>query len=117
MRAVLRWLHSPDVYDLRSWSPEEAKFAILVQLMVGPDGALGEESFDVTVCTPTWLAEWVRDEGVIDARHHIVVDRYDYLRLERYLHERVAACEGASWEEVATQVARLGRWEFEDYSE
>src|SRR5262249_48647221 len=75
------------------------------------------ESFDVTLCTPGWLAERVRHEGIVDGRHHLFIAKYDYDRLERYLRERVSASEGASWDEVASQVAWLGAWEFEDYRE
>lgn len=55
--------------------------------------------------------------GIVDARHHLVVDAYDYEELERYLHERVSACVGEAWNDVASQVGRLGKWEFEDYRE
>lgn len=116
MKAELRRLHSPDVSDLTSWSPD-GDFGVLVQLMAGPEGGPGEESFDITLCTAGWLAGRVRLEGIVDARHHLLVDSYDYDRLERYLSERVSACEGESWSEVAMRLGRLGKWEFEDYRE
>ena len=117
MRAELRRLHSPDVADLASWSPDGDQFAILVQLMVGPAGGRGEESFDLTLCGSGWLAHRVRTERIVDARHHLIIDTFDYDRIERYLRQRVADCEGESWAEVARQVGRLGKWEFEDYRE
>lgn len=117
MRAELRRLHSPDVADLTSWSPAEGDFGVLIQLMVGPEGGPGEESFDITLCTPGWLAELVQQQGIVDARHHFVVQTYEYDRLHRYLRELVSACDGESWGEVASKVARLGKWEFEDYRE
>jgi hypothetical protein len=117
MRAELRRLHSPDVADMASWSPDDDQFAILVQLMVGPADAPGEESFDLTLCTPGWLAHRVQTERIVDARHHLIVDAYDYDSVERYLRQRVADCEGESWKEVAEKVGRLGKWEFEDYRE
>lgn len=116
MRATLRRLHSPDVYDLRSWSPE-GDFGILVQLLVGPVGGPGEESFGITLCTAAWLAERAREERIVDARHHVIVDAYDYDLVERYLQERVVGLEGSTWEEVAERLGRLGHWEFEDYRE
>ena len=116
MRAELRRMHSPDVTDLGSWSPPPGEFAVLIQLMVGPRGAAGEESFDVTLCTASWLAGRAASEGIVDARHHVVVDRYDYDAIELYFVRRVEACEGPNWQEVAAKLRRLGRWEFEDYA-
>jgi hypothetical protein len=116
MRGELRRMHSPDVPDLRSWSPDQGPAAILVQLMVGPDDGRGEESFDVTLCTADWLGQRARSEGIVDGRHHVVVSDFNYDDVERYFRSRVAACEGSSWQDVAAKVARIGRWEFEDYS-
>lgn len=90
---------------------------MLVQLMVGPADGPGEESFDVTLCTASWLAERAASEGIVDTRHHVVIDDYDYDRIEQYFSRRVAACEGPTWGEVAAKVGRIGRWEFEDYTE
>lgn len=115
MRAALRHIHSPDVHDLRSWVPSE-DFAVLLQLMVGPDNADGEESFAVTLCTPGWLEVQASREGIVDCRHHVVVTDYDFGTMEQYFQRRVAACQGDTWPEVAAQVGRLGLWEFEDYS-
>jgi hypothetical protein len=116
MTAELRRMHSPDVPDLRSWSPPTERFAVLIQLMVGPADGPGEESFDVTLCTASWLAERAVSEGVVDAQHHVVVDGYDYDAIVQYFTRRVAACKGSTWQDVAAKVGRLGRWEFEDYT-
>jgi len=115
MRAALRRLHSPDVRDLNAWTPHGHDFSILVQLLVGPDGDVGEESFDITLCTPGWLADQVYKYGILDARHHLVVDSYDYDRIETYLRNRVSELNESSWEKLAAKLGRLGRWEFEDY--
>jgi hypothetical protein len=116
MRAELRRMHSPDVPDIRAWSPDQGEPAILVQLMVGPEGQPGEESFEVTLCTAEWLAQRARSEQIVDCRHHVVVGEYGFDDVERYFQRRVAACEGPTWQDVAAKVGRLGRWEFEDYS-
>ena len=54
MRAQLKRLHSPDVWDLKSFKPD-GPFSILVEAMAGPVDAPGEESFDIIVCTYDWL--------------------------------------------------------------
>ena len=58
MIAELRRLQQfPDTDDLANWAPASDEFAILVQIMAGPLGSPGEESFDVTVCSPAWVSE------------------------------------------------------------
>ena len=58
MRAVLKSLViEPDPSTL---SGDPAEFSLLARMIVGPPGAPGEESFDVTLCTPEWLAKRCR---------------------------------------------------------
>ncbi|MGH7867048.1 MAG: immunity 8 family protein [Candidatus Dormibacteraceae bacterium] len=112
MKAYLHLIHSPDADDLRTFEPTHSAFSLLLQMRVGPDSGSGEESFDVLLCTPDWLREKI--EPVI-GRHKLIVTTYDYGHIERFLTEQVDSCTGETWEEVATKVGRIGRWEFEDY--
>jgi hypothetical protein len=115
MLAELKRLNSPDVLDLQGWIPDADEFAVLVQLFVAPQGSPGEESFDVIVCSPEWIARRAREECIFDGRHHLVVAQFDYQELLQYITRYVSSCEGSSWREVAAKLGRLGRWEFEDY--
>jgi len=118
MKAELKRLHSPDADDLRTVARNaKGPFSMLVQAMVGPAGESGAESFDFVVCTPAWLREKVEATGPLPGRHHLIVAAYDYDELERFVRAFCERCEGATWQEVATKVGRLGRWEFEDYRE
>jgi hypothetical protein len=117
MIAELKGLHSPDVADLRDWTPETDEFAVLLQIVAGPPGTPGAESFDVTLCSPTWVAARTAEAKVIEGCHLLVVQEYDYDLIHDYLSRRVSTCEGESWREVAQKLSRLGRWEFEDYRE
>lgn len=92
-------------------------FAFGVRLLVGPTDGPGEESFELTVCSPEWLAELSRTQGLVDGRHKVVVnlEQFDQRRLLQWLEQRVSAVDAASWHEVAQNLARLGYWEFEDY--
>ena len=65
MNAELKRLHSPDIFNLESYRPEDPqKFGFLLQIMVGPEGVEGEESFDVEVSTPMRLEENVSLDSV-----------------------------------------------------
>ncbi|WP_162799421.1 Imm8 family immunity protein [Nocardioides sp. 616] len=93
------------------------EFCLLARLYAGPADGPGEESFDVTVCSPEWLAARCRDGGFFDARHHLVVDvaHFDQGALRSWLEKRVKAVSGDNWAEVGEKLSRLGLWEFEDY--
>jgi|ERR1044071_1200900 hypothetical protein len=116
MRAAIRRLHSPDIDDLARYQPTEPdRFGFLLQIFVGPENGPGEESFDVVVCTPLWILDRYSREEIVEGRHMLVVFEYNYRRLEEFINAKVAHAVGATWEDVAMLLSRLGRWEFEDY--
>lgn len=116
MKAQIKYLHSPDVDDLQSFIPQvKDSFCFLLQIMVGPLGQQGEESFDALVCTPKWLIEHFDKGQIIIGRHYLLVFEYDYDRLTSFIDSYIEKCEGESWQEIATKLSRIGKWEFEDY--
>ncbi|WP_086846907.1 immunity 8 family protein [Amycolatopsis kentuckyensis] len=113
-RAEIRYLLTPDI-EPETYVPEDPeRFMFLVQLIAGPAGEPGEESFDFEVCSPGWLAEQARG-GPVSGRHHVIVGRFDWPALVAYFEDLVARCTGADWAEVAAKLSRYGHWEFEDY--
>lgn len=115
MRAVLRHLLlSPDP---RTLPGDPAEFAFGVQLVIGPADGPGEESFELTVCSPEWLAERCRSGELVNGLHHVIVgwDTYDEQVLRGWLEARVNAVEAATWDGIASQLRFLGGWEFESY--
>lgn len=118
MKAQIRQLHSPDVARLEDHCPEQHDdFAILIQVLAGPAGAEGAESFDIEVVTPKRLAARIRETGPVGGRHLLIVNHYDYESIARWIERAVSSCEGSDWNEVAEKLGRFGRWEFEDYAE
>jgi immunity protein 8 of polymorphic toxin system len=118
MKATMHRLHSPDLPDLQAYVPDDPEdVGFLLQFFAGPEGQEGEESFDLVVCTPKWLLKRHSSEEVINGRHHLIVLHYDLERITGFIRSYVESCSGATWREVAEQLGRLGRWEFEDYRE
>ncbi len=115
MRATVRGLHSPDA-DLETHVPRDPRdVGLLVQILAGPAGEIGEESFDVVVCTPRWLERWISEEGITVGRHHLIIDEWNFPQVKEYLVKAVESEEGRDWEELGHRIGRLGKWEFEDY--
>ncbi|RIJ78089.1 hypothetical protein D1871_04165 [Nakamurella silvestris] len=113
MKAVIRSFISPDA-DLDG-ELDPALDSLFFQMLVGPVDSDGEESFDLTVCTPAWLAEQTQASGIINGRHLLIVERIDFVAIKEYLAAEVAALDEDTWTDLATKIGRLGRWEFEDY--
>jgi len=117
MRAQLKHLDlDPDPATLPA---EPATFSERARMIVGPPDSPGEESFDVTVCAPEWLADACRKSGgMYDPCHHLVVDfdDFDERALHQWLVTRVQAIEADTWPEIGERLGRLGYWEFEDYA-
>lgn len=110
------WIFDPTPASLDG-APRD--FAFQVRFLAGPSGGSGEESFDFTVCSPEWLASSCSRVGLYDARHHVVVnpERFDQRELVRWLHNRVDSISGDNWIKIASKLGRLGRWEFEDFTD
>lgn len=86
-----------------------------IRVMAGPAGEAGEESFDLLVCTPAWLAREVAKNGPQVGRHYLIVESWDAARVRSivtHLFERETA---ENWPRLGEKLARLGHWEFEDY--
>jgi hypothetical protein len=118
MRAELRSLHSADSEDgsVGSFRPDDSEhFSLQVTALVGPAGQEGEEGFDFTVCSPTWLARGELPKGFAFQRHTLLVTRWDAGLVERAISDLCMRTEGEDWTEVAQKLSRFGRWEFEDY--
>src|SRR5690348_6440103 len=88
MIAELRHVSSSEVADLRRWTPQSADFSLDIRLLVGPAGSEGEESFDITVCSPEWIASYARRGGIMDGRHHLIVDSYNWPLIHSYITKR-----------------------------
>jgi hypothetical protein len=118
MKAEIKSIYSSDIDDLEGYRPaDEESFSFHLCVIAGPQSESGEESFDLTVCTPKWLLENHRKVDVIIGRHYLIVMEYNYQRILKRITDFCETCVGSNWTEVAEKLGRLGYWEFEDYRE
>lgn len=118
MRAELKRIHSPDIENLADYYPDDpASFCFLLQAIVAPLGEEGEESFDIEVCTPKWLSENYQENDIVIGQHLLIVFDYNYDRIFNKIKSYIENCNGDTWDKITQQIGRLGKWEFDDYSE
>ena len=116
MKAKLRNIHSPDIFDLQGFVPkEENDFGLLLQLIVSALDSDGEESFDIMLCTPKWLTRNHKKTDIIFGRHYLIVFEYNYRKIYDKLKVSVESIEVETWDEIGLKIGRIGKWEFEDY--
>ncbi|PKL85064.1 MAG: hypothetical protein CVV22_10000 [Ignavibacteriae bacterium HGW-Ignavibacteriae-1] len=119
MKSILKNFYSSDIgIPLSDYIPvTNDNFCILARLIVGEAKLGGEESFDITICTPKWLISNHDDSDIIIGRHYLIVFEYNYQRIFSKLKTLVETTRGDTWDEIGSKIGRIGRWEFEDYKE
>jgi hypothetical protein len=116
VRAAVRYFISPDV-DLENFRPDDPDdFSFLLQAIVGPKDAEGDESLEFNVCTLASLTSTVSSERVFFGRSLVIVGTSKISEILDSVRSAVERVEGASWAEVAERLTRLGYYEFEDYA-
>jgi hypothetical protein len=80
---------------------------------MGPRDGPGEESFDVMVCTPSWLSRTLLSKGPLVGRHFLILEQMDLSRVKSFLKGEVR-----TWTNLpgpgGGEIGRIGMWEFED---
>ncbi len=114
MIAELKSLFSSDV-DLGAYWPSEPNiFNIWIRAMIGPQGEEASESFDFEVVSADSF-HFNESNCAMWGRHKIILQHYDLSLVEKKIAELCRRTTGDSWLEIATKLARYGKWEFEDY--
>jgi hypothetical protein len=115
MRAQVRGIDSLDE-DLDTYTPDDpTDVGLFVRILVGPRDVAGEESFDVTVCTPRWIERRLAIDGPLLGRHLVIIDRWNVDLVRTFLTARIEAEDAPTWPELGERIGRIGYWEFEDY--
>jgi hypothetical protein len=47
--------------------------------------------------------------------HKLIVFKYDYVRLKKFVEKYLRCGSGDTWKDIAKKVSLLGQWDFEGY--
>jgi hypothetical protein len=98
MRLVIRSVSSIDCPNVRIWRPDDAAVvAEELTVRIGPKSEKIADTFFLRVATPAGLASLSPSDGILAAHPLLVMRRYDFDDLWRWLEQRVAECEADTW--------------------
>jgi hypothetical protein len=110
--------------NIRKWEPDDPDVvSTFLFINVGPrtrgKGALDQvkksDLFTLMVATPAGLDTLEPKDGILLAgRKLLVMRRYDFDDLWRWLEHTVDACEAATWAECVDKLRVHFNWEFEN---
>jgi hypothetical protein len=114
MRSVSVWGHA----NIRTWEPDDPlNIAEVVTIDIGPKNKKASDSFTLRVATPTGLARLEGKDGIVATRPLLVMCRYDFDALWRWLEKTVSQCDAPTWPECVQKLQRYFDWEYDGYKE
>lgn len=94
---------------------KQSRDGVLVTVLAGPSDSPGEESFHVDVVTLDALARMLDAAPFLVGRHLLIARDLNIESAKEFLRRRFEEPEADTWPELASKLARIGLWEFEDY--
>jgi len=125
VRAELKSLFSMEIPGgLEDYTPgDPAHFGIRVMAFIGTAETDKVDSFDVVVCTPSWLSENFNDPrlqssvweppGIRFGNRFLFMQSWDYNALHTAVTDLCAYWEGHDWGTLADRIGRYIPWEFD----
>lgn len=74
-------------------------------MLIGPQDSPGDETFQITVCTPQAITALLDRDGVVVGHHLLLVSDIDPAKIEAFLHDRLRRLDGNSWGDLARRSA------------
>jgi hypothetical protein len=113
-RAELEQLYSADL-EIHGPPIDKTHFCLSFQAMIAPSNVEVCHTFQIEICTPSWLASECATQGVVWGRHMFIVGEYDLDQIKFQIEACLKRCAGEAWMEVVKQFSKFAQWEFEDY--
>lgn len=114
IRSVSVWGHP----NIRTWTPADpGAIAEVVSLDIGERSKDAADTFTIRVATPAGLATLEARDGILATRPLLIMERYQFADLWRWLERTVAECERGSWSESVESLRRYFGWEYDGYQE
>ena len=109
IHSVSLWGHG----NIRTWEPADpGHFAELVFVDIGQKGKKGSDTFTIRVATPSGLDALDDKNGILAIRPLLIMRRYHFDDLWRWLESTVRDCEEETWLACVDNLRRHFNWEY-----
>jgi len=91
----------------------------MIYLDIGPKQGKrqGTDRFAIHLATPSGLDTLEAEDGILMDRRVVVMKRYDFDDLWRWLERTVSSCEAGTWPECLDKLRTHFHWEYDGYKE
>lgn len=114
MKAAIKGYSRTDNEDLSSYEPgDQQVFGFTLLFSIGVKGQEGADYFEVEVASPGYLEHLTPQPFFL--RHTLVATDYNLPAAVALVTKYVEGLEAETWEQLARQIGRVARWEYEDY--
>jgi hypothetical protein len=116
MRAAIRSYECEDSEDLSTYALGEPQvFGFTLAFSIGVEGQEGSDQFEVLVASAAYLAHRYPGQAATFLRHIMLASDYNIKEAVDLMTKYVSSLEADSWQELASKINRVARWEYEDY--
>ena len=116
MKAEIKYIHSPDILDLKSYLPDKLnEFSFLLQIMIGEKGKEGAENFNIIVCSPNSFKSMFKDSDMFFGKSYLFMKSYNYQKMWDFLCKYVDSINGETWDDIVFEMSKIAFWEFDNY--
>ncbi|MFT5430971.1 MAG: hypothetical protein ACI9OJ_001650 [Myxococcota bacterium] len=114
MKLVIHNVWTWDCGNLRIWEPADPSIiATTVNVDIGAKGRSGKDTFQLRIATPEGLMKIESRDGIVAIRPLLVLERYYFNDVWRWLQATVAKCEADSWLDCVANLRRWFDWEYD----
>lgn len=117
MRAQLKSIDSADIVDFDTYHPADNRcFTFPIEMVIGYEGFDGGDLFQMTVCTPEWIALENWQDIAIAGTALLIVFEYDWPAIQSRIENLVSDHIADDWPKLAQKLSRFAEWQFADYT-
>lgn len=98
------------------WLPKnELIVCEFISVSIGEKGRKTKDGFSIRIATPDGLRQLASESGILASRPLLVMERYSFENLWRWLNDVVVACEAETWIKCVKNLKGYFDWEFDGY--